>query len=61
LGWTVIDRYIDNDTGASRYSKKEVRAEYRRLLADIEAGRVDAVVIWMEDRCSGRSLRSPSS
>jgi site-specific DNA recombinase len=50
LGWTVIDHYIDNDAGASRYSKKKVRAQYNRLLADIEAGRVDAVVIWMEDR-----------
>jgi hypothetical protein len=23
LGWTVVDHYIDNDTGASRYSKKK--------------------------------------
>jgi site-specific DNA recombinase len=50
LGWTVVDHYIDNDAGASRYSKKKVRAEYNRLLADIEDGRIDAVVIWMEDR-----------
>jgi site-specific DNA recombinase len=50
LGWTVVDHYIDNDTGASRYSKKKIREDYNRLLADIEAGRIDAVVIWMEDR-----------
>jgi site-specific DNA recombinase len=50
LGWTVVDYYIDNDVGASRYSKQKVRKDYRRLLADIEAGRIDAVVIWMEDR-----------
>jgi site-specific DNA recombinase len=50
LGWTVVDKYIDNDTGASSRSKKKVRAEYNRLLEDIEAGRIDAVVIWMEDR-----------
>jgi site-specific DNA recombinase len=50
LGWTVVDRYIDNDTGASRYSKKKVREHYLRLLADIEARHLDAVVIWMEDR-----------
>jgi hypothetical protein len=50
LGWTVVDRYIDNDTGASRYSKKKVRKHYLRLLADIEARQLDAVVIWMEDR-----------
>jgi site-specific DNA recombinase len=48
--WTVVGRYIDNDIGASRYSKKRNREEYRRLLADIEAGNIDAVVIWMEDR-----------
>jgi site-specific DNA recombinase len=39
LGWTVVDHYIDNDTGASRYSKKKIREDYNRLLADIEAGR----------------------
>ena len=51
LGWTVIDEYVDNSIGASKYSKTgRHRAEYNRLLGDIEAGRLDAVVIWMEDR-----------
>jgi site-specific DNA recombinase len=51
LGWTVIDEYVDNSIGASKYSKTgKHRAEYNRLLGDIEAGRLDAVVIWMEDR-----------
>jgi len=51
LGWTVIDEYIDNSIGASKYSKTgKHRAEYNRMLGDIEAGRLDAVVIWMEDR-----------
>jgi DNA invertase Pin-like site-specific DNA recombinase len=37
--------------GASRRSKsKGNRPEYRRLLADIEAGYVKTVIIWMEDR-----------
>jgi Resolvase, N terminal domain len=49
-GWTVADRYIDNDIGASKRSKRTRRKEYDRLLADIQAGRIDAVVIWMEDR-----------
>ena len=48
-GWTVIEQYIDNDVSAAKTSKK-VRQNYMRLLADIEAGRLDAVVIWMEDR-----------
>jgi site-specific DNA recombinase len=49
-GWTVVGHYLDNDVGASRYSKKSSRQEYRRLLGDIQAGNIDAVVIWMEDR-----------
>jgi len=48
-GWTVVEHYIDNDVSAARTSKK-VRKEYLRLLADIEAGKLDAVVLWMEDR-----------
>jgi len=42
--------YVDNDVGASRHSKKSSRQECRRLLGDIQAGNIDAVVIWMEDR-----------
>lgn len=48
-GWTVVEEYIDNDVSAAKTSKK-VRKEYLRLLADIEAGKLDAVVLWMEDR-----------
>jgi site-specific DNA recombinase len=48
-GWTVVEYYIDNDVSAAKTSKK-VRKEYRRLLDDIEAGKLDAVVLWMEDR-----------
>jgi site-specific DNA recombinase len=51
LGWKISDWYIDNNKGASRRSKaKGRRDEYQRLLADIEAGHVGAVIIWMEDR-----------
>jgi site-specific DNA recombinase len=49
-GWTVVEYYVDNDRGASKYSKKKNRDDYKRLLKDIHAGRLDAVVIWMEDR-----------
>ena len=48
-GWTVVEHYIDNDVSAAKTSKK-VRKEYLRLLDDIEAGKLDAVVLWMEDR-----------
>jgi site-specific DNA recombinase len=48
-GWTVVEQYIDNDVSAAKTSKK-VRRNYLRLLADIEAGNLDAIVLWMEDR-----------
>jgi site-specific DNA recombinase len=48
-GWQVVEHYIDNDVSAAKTSKK-VRKEYLRLLGDIEAGKLDAVVLWMEDR-----------
>ncbi len=46
-GWPVRDTYVDDDRSA--YSGK-VRPEYRRMLADIEAGAIDAVVVWHLDR-----------
>jgi site-specific DNA recombinase len=51
LGWNINDWYIDNNRGASRRSRsKGKRDEYQRLLADLEAGHLKAVIIWMEDR-----------
>jgi DNA invertase Pin-like site-specific DNA recombinase len=47
LGWTVAVVHTDNDISA--YSGKP-RPGYRALLADIEAGRVDAVLAWHTDR-----------
>jgi len=47
LGWPVVDEYVDNDVSA--YSGRP-RPEYQRLLADIEAGVVDAVIVWHQDR-----------
>jgi site-specific DNA recombinase len=46
-GWTIADRYIDDDRSA--YSGK-LRPEYRRMLDDIEAHAVDAVVVYNLDR-----------
>jgi DNA invertase Pin-like site-specific DNA recombinase len=46
-GWHVAETYIDDDRSA--YSGK-ARPEYRRMLADISAGSVDAVVVWHLDR-----------
>lgn len=47
LGFTVVGVYCDNDLSA--YSGKP-RPEYLRLLADLEAGRLGAVLAWHTDR-----------
>lgn len=52
LGWRVAQVYIDNDVSA--YSGKP-RPAWDRMLADIAAGVVDAVICWHVDRLT----RSP--
>lgn len=47
LGWDVTEVYVDNDLSA--YSGKP-RPEYRRLLADLQAGKAAAVLAWHTDR-----------
>lgn len=47
LGWTVVGVHTDNDISA--YSGK-ARPGYRALLADLDAGRADAVLAWHVDR-----------
>jgi site-specific DNA recombinase len=47
LGWTVAGVYEDNDLSA--YSGKP-RPAYLRMLEDIRAGRIDAVLTWHTDR-----------
>ncbi|MFH1329640.1 MAG: recombinase family protein [Actinomycetota bacterium] len=46
-GWLVADVYEDNDRSAY---KGKPRPEYRRMLDDVESGRIDAVVVWALDR-----------
>ena len=45
--WTVVERYVDSDISA--YSGKR-RPEYRRMLEEIDAGVVGAVVVYHADR-----------
>jgi len=46
-GWTVVDTYEDDDRSA--YSGKR-RPAYERMLDDIRAGRIKAVLAWHPDR-----------
>ena len=46
-GWTVVERYVDSDMSA--YGGKR-RPEYQRLLEEIEAGLIDALVVYHADR-----------
>src|SRR6476660_3881046 len=49
--WTVVE-YCDNDTPASRKRGKKLkpRPQFERMLADLEAGRIKAVVVGDADR-----------
>jgi DNA invertase Pin-like site-specific DNA recombinase len=53
-GWTVVAKLADNDRSASRYARKE-REDWLRLVAMVEAGQVDAVIVTNSDRL----LRQP--
>lgn len=46
-GWTPVGFYIDNDRSASN---GKPRPEWDRLLADVRAGKIDAVAAWDQDR-----------
>lgn len=52
-GWDVTDVYVDDDRSA--YSGKP-RPGYDRLLDDLAAGRIDAVVAWHPDRLHRRPV-----
>lgn len=53
-GWVLAaDPYQDNDISATR---SKLRPAYERLLADIAAGLVDAVVVWALDRLHRRPI-----
>jgi DNA invertase Pin-like site-specific DNA recombinase len=53
-GWTPIEpHYVDNDRSASN---GKLREHYQRMLDDIRAGRVDAVVVWDLDRLHRRPV-----
>ena len=48
-GWEITAHYEDPGLSASRFATRD-RPEYRRLLADINAGKLDVVVLWESSR-----------
>lgn len=45
VGWDVTEVYVDNDTSAYKD-----RPAYNRMLNDIRAGNLDAIIAWAPDR-----------
>lgn len=45
--WTVAGYYVDDDRSASNGKD---RPQWKRLLADIKAGKIDAIAAWDQDR-----------
>jgi site-specific DNA recombinase len=54
LGWDVAKVYVDNDKSASKVKVR--RPGYEQMLADIESGLIDAVLIWDLDRLVRRPM-----
>ncbi len=55
-GWTVVEPpYVDDDVSA--YHPKR-RPAYERLLADVAAGRITAIVAWHTDRLTRRPIEN---
>lgn len=48
LGWRIVETYEDNDRTASDPSKP--RPAFARMLGDIAGGKINAVVVWDQDR-----------
>jgi len=46
-GWQIADIYTDNDRSASN---GKARPQWDRLLADVKAGKIDAIAAWDQDR-----------
>lgn len=49
-GWTVVDVYVDSDL--SGFDPKVARPDFERMIDDLEAGVISAVLVWKLDRLS---------
>ena len=52
--WSVVDVYVDNDISATQTRKE--RPEHKRLIKDLEEGRINTVVVWAVDRLYRRPV-----
>lgn len=48
LGWEVAGTYTDNNRSAWQRNRK--RRDWERMLADVEAGRINAIIVYHGDR-----------
>ena len=48
LGWQVVEVYDDNDMSA--YNQRKPRPAYQRMWAEVESGRIDAILAVHTDR-----------
>src|SRR4051812_23619759 len=46
--WAVVDTFIDNDVSAS--DPRVTRPAFERMLAAVQAGSIDVVAAWDDDR-----------
>jgi DNA invertase Pin-like site-specific DNA recombinase len=54
LGWEVVEVYQDNNRSAWRHNRK--RPAWDRMLADIEAGKINAIVVYHGDRLTRQPM-----
>lgn len=47
-GWQVVEVYVDDSRSAYRQDVR--RDNFERMLADVRAGKIDAIVTWQADR-----------
>src|SRR4051794_36750378 len=52
-GWVVAREYVDNDTSASN---GRPRPRFEQMMGDVDAGRVEAIVVWDADRLTRQPL-----
>jgi DNA invertase Pin-like site-specific DNA recombinase len=53
-GWSVVGRYVDNNITAADPTKK--RSEYDRMMRDVAAGRIEAIIVAVDDRLHRRPV-----